>query len=197
MSLLCDRFSYCVIYSHMEKKKWTTILSNILFSKYSAVKHFKICRAFLPVEERRPGSMKTQHVAGSRAAISCLAPVSPKPRSISLGWTARNATCFSWCGFGWSSTFIIFGRVCHILLESNYIFQGRLSARAQNDDQQALFNHLLWFQPWLVINVLLKPTARTTLSGYATHLASGRCRLKRRKGKYLYAYTLSAMKTEI
>lgn len=94
-----------------------------------------------------------------------------------LGRPPQTATCFSCCGFGPWSTFIIFGRVCRILLDSNYIFQGRLPARARNDDQQALFNHLLRFQPWLVINVLWKPIGRATPSGYVT-------RLGRRTGKY-------------
>lgn len=116
-------------------------------------------------------------------------PARARPRSRgaprdALGQPPHSATCFSWCAFGPRSTFIIFGRVCRILLDSNYIFQGRLPARARNDDQQALFNHLLRFQPWLVINVLWKPIARTTPSGYVTRLASGRGRLGRRTGKY-------------
>lgn len=170
-------------------KKWrgnkpTDLRHFVIKISYCTLMIFQNLLCFPPCRGMKTHSMKTQHLPGSRAAVSCPAPVSAKPCRISLGWPPQTATCFSWCGFEWWSTFIIFGRVCHILLDSNYIFQGRLSARVPNDDQQALFNHLLWFQPWLVINVLLKPIARTTLSGYVTSLASGRGRFERRTGNY-------------
>lgn len=142
---------------------------------------FEVCPFSLLTEEGRAAP------CGARPSQAAEPPLPPRrcqaPRD-ALGRPPQTATCFSWCGFGRWSTFIIFGRVCRILLDSNYIFQGRLSARAWNDDQQALFNHLLQFQPWLVINALWKPIAETTLSGYVTRLASGRGRLERRTGKY-------------
>lgn len=171
LSLLRDEFSECVIQSQTKRRPTD--------ERQRANKSRDPSDIFLskPSVWKVPRPAPFPQAQGGRAT-----PRGTRPRS--LGPPSQTATCFSRCAFGPRSTFIIFGRVCRILWDSNYIFQGRLPARAQKDDQQALFNHLLRFQPRLVINVLWKPLARTTLSGYVTRLASGRGRLERRTGKY-------------